>query len=339
MIDIRDLTLDALRAEMIALGEPDYRAVQAFSRLYKKGAWRFDQFTEFPKPLREALAERFVIGKLELEGIFEARDQTRKYLFRLADGEFVESVWIPAPGRQTVCLSTQVGCKFGCAFCASGRRGFVRNLTPSEITGQLLSLHDVMESALTNVVFMGMGEPLDNWANLEKAVRILNAPAGLGLAARRMTVSTGGLVPGLERLSEMDVQVNLSISLHAATDALRSRLMPINKKYPLEALLRAAEEYEAKGGRMITFEYILLAGVNDAAEDAQRLARLARRLRAKINLIPFSPVPGLEFAPSSEAARRRFLQILEKAGAPATLRHSKGTDIQAACGQLAGKAK
>jgi 23S rRNA (adenine2503-C2)-methyltransferase len=339
MIDIRDLTLDELRAEMTALGEPAYRAVQAFSRLYKNGALRFDQFTEFPLPLRDTMAERFVIGRLELEGVFEARDQTRKYLFRLADGEFIESVLIPAPHRQTVCLSTQVGCKFGCAFCASGRRGFVRNLTPSEITGQVLYLRDILDIELTNVVFMGMGEPLDNLINLEKAVRIFNASAGLGLAARRMTVSTSGLAPGIERLSEMGLQINLSISLHAATDAQRSRLMPVNKKYPLEVLLRAGKDYEAKGGRLITFEYVLLSGVNDATGDAGRLARMARRLRAKINLIPFSPVPGLEFAPPSEAAQRRFLQALEKAGARATLRQSKGKDIQAACGQLAGRAR
>ncbi len=339
MIDIKDLTLDELRADMTALGEPGYRAVQAFARLYKKGALRFDQFTEFPGPLRKKMAERFMIGALELEGVFEARDQTRKYLFRLADGEYIESVLIPAASRRTVCLSTQVGCKFGCSFCASGRRGFVRNLTPSEITGPVLFLRDVLDIGLTNIVFMGMGEPLDNLDSLEKAVRILNAPEGLGLAARRMTVSTSGLAPGIERLSEMGLPINLSISLHAATDAQRSRLMPVNRKYPLDVLLRAAQDYSAKGGRMITFEYVLIAGVNDAMADARRLARIGRRLRAKINLIPFSPVPGLEFAPPSEAAQRRFLQALEEAGARATLRQSMGKDILAACGQLAGRAK
>jgi 23S rRNA (adenine2503-C2)-methyltransferase len=186
---------------------------------------------------------------------------------------------------------------------------------------------------------MGMGEPLDNWDSLERAVRILNAPEGLGVAARRMTISTSGLAPGLGRLSEMGLPINLSISLHAATDAQRSRLMPVNRTYPLAVLLRAAEDFVAKGGRMITFEYVLIAGVNDAAGDAGRLARIARRLRAKINLIPFSPVPGLEFAPPSESARRRFLQVLEEAGVRATLRQSMGKDILAACGQLAGRAK
>ena len=339
MIDIKDLTLEELKAAMAALGAPAYRAIQAFTRLYKKGALNFDQFTEFPKPLREEMARRFVIGELELEGVFEARDQTRKYLFRLADGEYIETVLIPSPSRQTVCLSTQVGCKFGCAFCASGKRGFVRDLSPSEIVGPILFLRDILDIALTNIVFMGMGEPLDNPDNLEKAVRILNASEGLGLAARRMTVSTSGLVPGLERLAAWGLPINLSISLHAATDAQRSRLMPINKKYPLGVLLRAAESFRAEGGRMITLEYVLLAGVNDADADADKLARVARRLRAKVNLIPYSPVRGLEFAPPSEAAQRRFLEALEKAGARATLRESKGKDIQAACGQLAGRAK
>jgi 23S rRNA (adenine2503-C2)-methyltransferase len=303
------------------------------------GALCFDQFAEFPKLLRETMAGRFTIGALELEGVFEARDQTRKYLFRLADGEFIESVLIPSSSRQTVCLSTQVGCKFGCVFCASGRRGFVRDLTPSEITGQVLFLRDILEIGLTNIVFMGMGEPLDNLINLEKAVRILNASEGLGLAARRMTVSTSGLVPGIERLSALALPINLSISLHAATDALRNRLMPVNKKYPLDILLRAGQDYRTTGGRMITFEYVLLAGVNDADGDAARLARIVRRLRAKVNLIPFSPVLGLDFAAPSEAARRRFLRALEKAGARATMRESKGKDIQTACGQLAGRAR
>jgi 23S rRNA (adenine2503-C2)-methyltransferase len=339
MIDIKDLTLEELKAEMARLGAPAYRAVQAFTRLYKKGALNFDQFAEFPKALRQEMAGRFTFGTLDLEGIFEARDQTRKYLFRLADGEFIETVLIPAPSRQTVCLSTQVGCKYGCAFCASGRRGFVRNLSPSEIVGPILYLRDILDVGLTNIVFMGMGEPLDNLAALEKAVRILNSPEGLGLAARRMTVSTSGLVPGIESLAALGLPINLSISLHAATDAQRSRLMPINRKFPLDVLLRAGEAYRTVGGRMITLEYVLLAGVNDAAADAVRLARIARRLRAKVNLIPFSPVPGLAFSPPSEAAQRRFLQALEKDGARATLRESKGRDIQAACGQLAGRAK
>jgi 23S rRNA (adenine2503-C2)-methyltransferase len=337
MIDIKDRTLDELRREMAAWGEPSFRAVQAFDRIYKKGAVRFDEFSEFPKNLRRKMEERFSIGGPVLEGVFEARDGTRKYLFRLADGEFIESVLIPAVARQTICLSTQVGCKFGCAFCASGRRGFIRNLTPSEITGPVLYLRDVLEIGLTNIVFMGMGEPLDNLESVEKAVRILNTPEGLGLAARRMTVSTSGIVPGIERLSGFGIQINLSISLHAATDAQRDRLMPINRKYPLDVLLRAGEKYLAGGGRMLTFEYVLLAGVNDASADAARLARLARRLAAKVNLIPYSPVLGLEFEPPAESVQKRFLETLEKAGVRATLRRSKGRDIQAACGQLAGR--
>jgi 23S rRNA (adenine2503-C2)-methyltransferase len=339
MTDIRDLTLEELRAEMAARGRPAYRANQAFHRLYRQGARSFEEFAKFPKALRQELAGRLTLGSPVLEGVFEARDRTRKYLFRLADGEFIEAVLIPSASRMTVCLSTQVGCKFGCAFCASGRRGFIRDLTPSEITGPVLYLRDILDVGLTNIVFMGMGEPLDNPISLGKAIRILHDPEGLGLAARRMTVSTSGLVPGIEWLAGFDVPVNLSLSLHAATDVQRSRLMPLNRKYPLERLLKTVQDYRDRGGRMITLEYVLLAGVNDSAADAVRLAHIARRLRAKVNLIPYSPVQGLEFQPPSAAAQERFLKSLERENTRATLRESKGRDIQAACGQLAGRAK
>jgi len=337
LIDILDLTLEDLRGEFAVLGQPAYRAEQAFAWLYKRGATRFDQFTDFPGALRDVLAARFSVGGLELEALFESRDKTRKFVFRLADGPGIETVLIPAGARRTVCVSTQVGCKFACVFCASGRPGFTRNLRPSEILGQILFLRDDLDAGLTNVVFMGMGEPLDNMDNLEKAIRILNAAEGFGLAARRMTVSTSGIVPGIERLSRMGLQVNLSISLHAATDELRDRLMPVGRKYPLAQLLRACEKYLQDGGRKITLEYVLIAGVNDRPADAEALARVARKLRAKVNLIPYSPVHGLDFKTPAEPARRRFLERLQKAGIASTLRESKGGDIQAACGQLAGR--
>ena len=339
MLDIRDLTLEELRAEMTARGLPAYRANQAFRRLYRQGARSFEDFAEFPKSLRRDLAGFLALEFPALEGVFEARDRTRKYLFRLADGEFIEAVLIPSASRMTVCLSTQVGCKFGCAFCASGRRGFIRDLRPSEITGPVLHMRDVLDVDLTNIVFMGMGEPLDNRVNLGKAIRILHEPEGPGLAARRMTVSTSGLLPGIEWLAGFDIPVNLSISLHAAADAQRSRLMPLNRNYPLPGLLKTVQDYRDRGGRMVTLEYVLLAGVNDAPADAVRLARIARRLRAKVNLIPYSPVQGLEFQPPSEADQERFLKSLERESVRATLRESKGRDIQAACGQLAGRAR
>ncbi|MDD8025957.1 MAG: 23S rRNA (adenine(2503)-C(2))-methyltransferase RlmN [Acidobacteriota bacterium] len=337
MDDIRDLTIEELREAFRAMGEPAYRAGQAFAWLYRKGATRFDQFTDFPRDLRVRLEERFSFGAVAPEEALESPDGTRKTLFRLADGEFVETVLIPSGERRTVCVSTQVGCKFACAFCASGLGGFKRDLRPGEIVGQLLSLRDEFDAAPTNVVFMGMGEPLDNCDNLVKAVRILNAPEGLGLAARRMTVSTSGIVPGIERLGTLGMQINLSISLHSADDEKRGRLMPVNRKYPLAEVLKACRNYLAAGGRMITFEYILIRGFNDTSGDADKLAGIAHRLKAKVNLIPFSPVRGLPFAAPDAGTCRSFLARLREAGVAATLRQSKGGDIRAACGQLAGK--
>jgi len=292
-----------------------------------------------PKGLRDKLAVRFAISRLELEARLESRDGTVKFLFKLADGQCIETVLIPAGKRKTACISTQVGCRFGCAFCASGLHGFKRNLTPSEITGQALYATKTAGVEVTNYVFMGMGEPLDNFDNLAKAIRIMNAPEGLGVAARRITVSTAGHVPGIGRLKGLGLQVNLSVSLHAVTDRVRDRLMPINKKYPLEKLIAACEDYVRSGGRMITLEYILMAGVNDGLNDADGLAGIARRLRAKVNLIAYSPVEGLPFTSPSDGDLARFKRWLEERKAHVTLRLSKGKDIFAACGQLAGRFK
>ena len=253
MKDICDLTPGELRTEIAALGERPFRAAQIFDWLYKKKASKLDEFTSLPKPLREKLAGAFAFGALELADKRASADGTTKFLFRLADGEHIETVLIPAGRRLTVCLSTQVGCRFACAFCASGRHGFKRNLAPSEILGQVLFLERTPGRGLTNYVFMGMGEPLDNWANVEKAVRIMNAPEGLAIAARRMTVSTAGFLDAFERLEALDLQINLSISLHAVTDRLRDRLMPINRRFPLEDVVAAAESYVRSGGQMISW--------------------------------------------------------------------------------------
>ncbi len=336
-IDIRDLTLDELRAELAAMGERPFRAVQIFDWLYKKRAARFEDFTSLPKPLREKLAARFAVGPLELADKLSSPDGTTKFLFRLGDGEHIETVLIPAGRRLTVCLSTQVGCKFACAFCASGRGGFKRDLAPSEIIGQVLFLEQALGRDLTNYVFMGMGEPLDNWTNVEKALRIMNAPEGLAIAARRMTVSTAGYIPSFRRLEALDLQINLSISLHAVTDRLRDRLMPINRRFPLEELVAAAESTIRSGGRMITLEYILIRGLNDSLDDADGLAAIARRLRAKVNLIACSPVAGAGFATPDEADIARFKRWLEERKVNTLVRLSKGADIAAACGQLAGR--
>ncbi len=335
--DIKDLTLEELRAELQAMGAPAFRAKQIFAWLYQRGKATFGEFSDISRELREKLEDRFAVGRMDVVERVRSKDGVRKLLFRLRDGHGIETVLIPSGGRKTVCLSTQAGCKFACGFCASGLGGFKRNLSPSEITGQILFLKDTMGESLTNFVFMGMGEPLDNFDNLEKAIRIMNAPEGMGIAARRITISTCGIVPGIERLAKLDLQVNLSLSLHAVTDRLRDKLMPVNRKYPLDELMRACEAYLESGGRMMTLEYILIRGLNDALHDAEGLAAIARKLRAKVNIIAFSPVAGLEFERPDETAMKEFVGWLEERRIPVTERRSKGADIAAACGQLAGR--
>jgi len=326
--NIKDLTLDELKVEL-----------QVFSWLYRKGKTTFGEFSDLSKRLREKLETDYFISRMDAVERRRSPDGTEKFLFRLSDGNFIETVLIPSGRRRTVCLSTQAGCKFACVFCASGLNGFKRNLSPSEITGQVLFLRDTLGRELTNLVFMGMGEPLDNLRNLEKAVRIMNSPEGMAIAARRMTISTCGLVPGIQRLAKIDLQVNLSLSLHAATDSVRDKLMPVNKKYPLEKVVEACEEYLKSGGRMLTIEYILIKGVNDSLSDAEGLAGIARRLRAKVNVITCSPVAGLVYQGPREPETRMFIQWLEERKVQVTRRRSKGADIAAACGQLAGRAQ
>ena len=337
--DLRDLALEDIRAALEAMGEPGWRAKQIFAWLYKREAASIEEFADLPKALRAKLLERFALANPEPYGHQRGRDRTEKFLFRLADGQFVETVLIPAGKRATVCLSTQVGCKFRCAFCASGLHGLKRHLLASEILGQVLALRRRLEADLTNFVFMGMGEPLDNFEGVERAIRVMNAPDGLGVGARRITVSTAGHAPGIERLAALDLQVNLSLSLHAANDRLRDELMPINRKWPLERVMQACETYLASGGRMMTLEYVLLEDVNDSLDDADGLAGVARRLRAKVNIIPYSPVPGLAFRTPGEERIEIFRRRLEERRVQVTVRRSKGQDILAACGQLAGKTR
>jgi len=338
MRDIRDLNFEELRAALAGDNEPAYRAEQVFAWLYQKRASSYAEFTDLPRSLRDRLAGRFSLRPLEVVAVRRSADGTSKTLFRLADGRLIETVFIPSGTRRTICLSTQAGCKFACAFCASGLGGFHRQLTPAEILGQVLHLRNSLDVDLTNLVFMGMGEPLDNMDNVEHVLRVLNDPRGFRFAARRITVSTCGLVPGIERFAKIDLQVNLSVSIHAADDETRSRLMPVNRRYPLSELISACEGYLGGGGRKITFEYVLLKGINDRPADAERLARLARRLRAKVNLIAFSPIAGVLFERPEPGAVAEFVGRLKNKGVGATLRSSKGSDIQAACGQLAGSA-
>jgi 23S rRNA (adenine2503-C2)-methyltransferase len=336
MKDLRDLTFEELRSELVGWGEPAYRAKQLFEWVYKRGASSFAAMTDLPKALRQRLEETFDLRPLELDERVRSEDGTEKFLFRLHDSRLIETVLIPSGERRTLCVSTQVGCKYGCLFCASGAGGFERNLLASEILGQVLFLRDRLEVRLTNFVFMGMGEPLDNLDNVVRSIRIMNSPQGMGLAARRITVSTVGIIPAIDTLARLGLQIGLSLSLHATTDELRSRLVPANRRYPLAEVIKAGVRYARAVGRVVTIEYVLISGLNDSLADARRLAKIAGRLRAKVNLIPYSPGCGPEFAPSSAKQQEDFIEALDNLGIAATVRQSKGADIQAACGQLAG---
>lgn len=337
--DIKNFTFEDLKAEMTKISEPPYRAEQIFSWLYKKGVQKISKMSNLGKPLKDKLEHHFSIHELKLTEHLKAQDGAEKFLFELQDGNFIETVLIPASGRKTVCISSQVGCKFGCSFCATGGIGFKRNLTASEMINQILFLQFKLKHKLTNYVFMGMGEPLDNFDNLKTALNIMNSPKGMGIAARRITVSTCGIVPKIEEFKKLGLQANLSLSLHAANDRLRDRLIPINKKYPLEDLIKASENYLKATNRQITLEYVIIKNVNDSATDAEGLAEIARRLKATVNLIPFSSISKTELGIPDTKDVRSFIKQLEKKKVNVTLRESKGKDINAACGQLAGRKK
>jgi 23S rRNA (adenine2503-C2)-methyltransferase len=334
---LTSLSLSELEDYLKKMGEPAFRARQLFHWIYRAGKTDFQEFSDLPKALRQRLQENFIINPLKLAQSISAKDGTTKYLFELSDGYFVETVLIPSAERRTVCLSTQVGCKYRCAFCASGLNGFKRNLTAGEIVSQVLSIKLATGQEITNLVFMGMGEPLDNLDNVLKAIRILNDENGLNLGARRMTVSTAGVIPGIKKLKEFELQINLSISVHNPIEEKRSQLMPINKKYPLSEVVAAAEDYLKAGGRQLTLEYILIKGLNDGLYEAESLAALARKLKAKVNLIAYSPVPQFPYQRPSRAELLRFERWLTERNVKTTIRQSKGVEIAAACGQLAGK--
>ena len=340
--EIKSLQLDELRLALVSLGQPQYRAGQLAEWLYKKRATSFDQMSDLPRDLREQLAGRFSLSKTEIVRVLGSRDTTRKFLFRLGDDSLIESVLIPASpalygsrsDRRTICVSTQVGCAYGCKFCASGLEGFSRNLRPNEIVDQIIATERESGEKIDNIVFMGMGEPLANFDNLLSAIRIINAPWGLGIGARHITVSTSGLAPQIRKLADQPLQIRLAISLHGATDAVRNRIMPINRRYSIETLLAAGDDYVSRKKQRLTFEYILIKDVNDSEEEAHLLAKHALRLRAKVNLIPYNTVQGLPWSRPSQDRQEKFLAILREHEVPATLRREKGHDIEAACGQL-----
>ena len=338
---IKSLHLEELRQHLAQLGQPAYRATQVTDWLYSKRAESFAAMTDLPSALRLQLAEEFQFVRPEVVRGLGSKDTTRKFLFRLADGNLIESVLIPASpalygetsDRRTACISTQVGCAYGCKFCASGLEGFSRNLEAGEIVDQLLAIERESGETIDNIVFMGMGEPLANLTNLLRAIRIINAPWGLEIGARHITISTSGLAPQIRKLAQEPTQFRLAISLHGATDEVRNRIMPVNRKYPLAILLEACDFYVAQKRRLL-FEYILIAGVNDSEEQAHRLAQHAQRLSAKINLIPYNTVAGLEWSRPPRQRQENFLHVLRSHGVVATLRREKGHDIDAACGQL-----
>jgi 23S rRNA (adenine2503-C2)-methyltransferase len=323
---------------VVEKGQPAYRARQIYRWIYARGVDAFDEMTNIPRALRKELEECFILSRPRLEGKQISRDGTIKYVFSLEDGKAIESVYIPEPGRATLCLSTQVGCPLGCTFCYSGTIPLSRNLTVGEILGQFVGVKADLESSppRTNVVFMGMGEPLLNTKAVLGTLAVLTDSDGLAVSPRRVTVSTVGLVPEVEKFVREAPKIGLAVSLHAADNALRERIMPINRKYPIEELMEMLRRLPLPRRRMITFEYVLLGGENDSEQDAGALARLLHGTKAKVNLINYNPWPGSPHRSSSAKAAECFMEVLTEKGYTVSLRRSRGDDILAACGQLAG---
>jgi len=337
--DIKELTKDQLILWLEDRNIKPYRAKQILSWIYMRQADTFEVMSDVGKDTRKCLARHFSIKRLEKERTETSQDGSKKILYKLIDGKYVESVLIPEKNHYTLCISSQVGCAQGCRFCLTGRGGWVRNLTKGEIIAQVRDVANELDNSkrLTNIVMMGMGEPLANYSNVVGAVAtITDSDAGLGFSSRRLTVSTSGIIPKLSQLGR-ETTVNLAISLNATDNKTRDMLMPINRRYPLERLLDACARYPLMPRRKITFEYIIIKGVNDSEEDAKRLARLLKPIPAKINLIPFNTFEGSDFERPEEHVILTFREILNKNNYTAVIRHSKGQDISAACGQLSTK--
>ena len=333
-----------LATALAELGEcRSFRATQVMEWIWEKRATSFEQMSNLPPALRAELAKRYTLRPLTIVRRSQSgAGSTRKLLCQMQDGELVEMVLIPAAegsagtrsSRLTLCVSSQVGCAFGCKFCASGLHGFKRNLSTGEIIGQIFAAEHESGQRVDNLVFMGMGEPLANTDHLLPALRLITDRQALGLSPRHITISTSGNVPGLNKLIASGIPVRLAVSLHGATDDVRSRIMPVNRRWPLAELIPALETWQANSKHMLTFEYILISGVNDAPQHAQALSALAKKLHAKVNLIPYNPVQGLEWRRPTETACRAFRRTLLTLHIPTTMRYEKGADINAACGQL-----
>lgn len=345
MSDVKELvglSREELAREMAAIGEKPFRAKQLWHWIYNRGVSDFQAMTTLAKPLRDTLAEHYCVRRPDVSRVQTSADSTRKWLMKFSDGNEAETVYIPEEDRGAVCLSSQVGCTLTCRFCHTGTQLLVRNLTAAEIVGQFMVARDSYDEwpstvdggrMISNIVLMGMGEPLFNYDNVSKALKIIMDGEGIAVSKRRITLSTSGVVPMIRRCGE-ELKVNLAVSLHAVTDEIRDRIMPINKKYPLAELMGALRDYQTNNARRVTFEYIMLKGVNDSLADARALVKLVEGVPAKFNLIPFNKWPGSEFECSDMKDIKRFSDFLFEAGYSAPVRQPRGTDILAACGQL-----
>jgi len=335
-INIKNLSKTELETALKNTGEQGYRAKQIFRWLYKTGVRSFDDMTDLPEALRHKLKIKFhITHPALLDQKRSALDGTTKYLLKLEDASTIETVFLPDEKRNTICLSTQVGCKFSCSFCASAPFGFVRNLTASEILDEVLFVKEKNPTApITNLVFMGIGEPFDNYDNVMKAIRTLNDPDAFNIGARKITVSTCGLIPGIKKFEKERLQIELSVSLHSADDAARSKFVPVNKRYPLKELMDACREYTAATNRVITFEYILIQGANCSQDDALKLARLLKGMKCKVNTIAYNKIRIKGYAEPLSKDVKTFVKILKDHGINVTHRVSRGEDIDAGCGQL-----
>ncbi|NWG03051.1 MAG: 23S rRNA (adenine(2503)-C(2))-methyltransferase RlmN [Syntrophaceae bacterium] len=338
-VDLKNLSPGELQKFLVSFGKERYRSTQILRWLYQKGVESFEEMTNLSKKFRKELSQISYLSTLSPLYIEQARDGTKKFLFQLEDGNRIESVLIPDKTRLTLCLSTQVGCAFGCRFCLTGKMGWKRDLSTSEILNQILAVRKTLpeKRAITNIVLMGMGEPLANFENTLRAIELMHHPDAFKFSSRRVTLSTVGLLPELERLAKEHIAFRLAISLNASDEKTRSQLMPINRRYPLKMILEWCQNFPLKPRDRITFEYVMLDGKNDSAEDAKRLLKILKGIPSKVNLIPLNEAPEIPFKRPSEEKVRQFQEILMKGGLTAIIRASKGQEISAACGQLQGK--
>lgn len=338
MININELTLEELGEYIESIGEKKFHAKQIFKWIHRVHVSSFDEMTDISKSLREKLKENAYILNLEILQVqISKKDDTHKFLIKLSDDNAIESVFMRYNHGNTLCVSTQVGCKMGCKFCASTKNGWTRHLLASEIEGQIITVEKYMNEKISNVVYMGIGEPLDNYDNVVKSVKLINCPEGLGIGARHISISTSGLVDNIKRLADEKLQATLSISLHAVTDEKRREIMPVANKYSIKELLDACKYYIMVTGRRISFEFALIAGVNDDEQTAKDLAKLLRGMIAHVNLIPVNEIVNGKFKKSKQEDVDKFMSVLNSSGVVATVRRELGSDIDAACGQLRQK--